>query len=327
MGGTNWNDQHYVDKQQARKATGQATFAYSAAVAAMPYGQQKVHPTLDPKGVKVRESRDSDAHPESRAVAVFLDQTGSLKQVPALVQAKLPQLMGLLIRKGYIQHPQIMVGAIGDANTDRAILQVGQFESGIEIENDITNIWLEGNGGGQMSESHELAIYFLARHTSIDCFEKRSQKGYVFIISDEMAYDTVSRSQVEGIIGDTLETDLRTADVLKELQTRYEVFYILPNMTSYYDEPIVLNYWRELLGERVLKLEDPNGVCELIASTIALCEGAGDRDSVCTDLVDIGTAQGTVNAVSKALAPIKATAKGAVATIPDSGADSGIAVL
>lgn len=36
---------------------------------------------------------------------------------------------------------------------------------------------------GREKESYELAAYFLARHTATDAWEKRGQRGYVFIIS------------------------------------------------------------------------------------------------------------------------------------------------
>jgi hypothetical protein len=83
-----------------------------------------------------------------------------------------------------------------------------------------------------------------------------------------------------------------------------------------------------LLGERVILLEDPNGVCELIASTIALCEG-GDFDSVIKDLEEAGTASGTTKAVTKALVPVCRTTgdKAMVLAVPNSGVTSGLETL
>ena len=59
-----------------------------------------------------------------------------------------------------------MFGAIGDATCDRAPLQVGQFESDNRMDDDLGRILLEGGGGGQKTESYELAMYFMARHTA-----------------------------------------------------------------------------------------------------------------------------------------------------------------
>src|SRR5262249_14384559 len=179
---------------------------------------QAVHPKMNPRGVKVRESRDSAAHPESHAVAVLFDVTGSMQSVPRVLQAHLPQLMGLLIRKGYLDHPQILTGAIGDATGDAARLQVGQFESGIEIEEDLGRLSLEGGGGGHITESYELALYFMARHTAMDCYEKRNRRGYLFVIGDEIPYPKVKRQEVRAFIDDGLQTSLPVEEVVAELQ-------------------------------------------------------------------------------------------------------------
>src|SRR3954454_732112 len=190
MGGTNWSDDHYRERAHLRARTGRSAFAYDHDVKAGQAAAQ-VHPKKDPLGVKVRESRDSDAHPTSHAVGVLMDVTGSMRQVPVILQANLPRLMGLLIRKGYLEHPQILIGGIGDSTCDKAPLQVGQFESGIEIEDDLGKLFLEGGGGGHITESYELAMYFMARHTSMDCLDKRNKRGYLFIIGDEMPYRAV----------------------------------------------------------------------------------------------------------------------------------------
>jgi uncharacterized sporulation protein YeaH/YhbH (DUF444 family) len=40
---------------------------------------------MNPKGVRLRESRDSPDHPESLSVAFALDVTGSMGQIPKLL--------------------------------------------------------------------------------------------------------------------------------------------------------------------------------------------------------------------------------------------------
>ena len=136
MGSTRWSDQHHEDRARLRRAAGRDAFEHDEDVR-RGRAARRVHQKMNPLGVTVRESRDSDAHPESHAVAVLFDVTGSMQTVPRILQANLPKLMGLLIRKGYLEHPQILIGAVGDATGDAAPLQVGQFESGIEIEEDL----------------------------------------------------------------------------------------------------------------------------------------------------------------------------------------------
>ena len=202
MGSGRWSTDVYDAAARFRAATGASAFAYSDG------GATRVHPALDPQGVTARESRDSAEHPDSVAIAVLFDVTGSMLEVPRTLQGKLPQLLGLLLRKGYVRHPQIMFGAIGDATCDRAPLQAGQFESDNRMDDDLSRILLEGGGGGQKTESYELAMYFMARHTATDCYEKRGKRGYLFLIGDEMAYPRVKASEVRAITGDGLQSDL-----------------------------------------------------------------------------------------------------------------------
>jgi hypothetical protein len=334
MGGTNWSDQHYDDRVKLRATVARdagisprdAAFGHDHAVKT---GKAKagVHPTLDPRGVKFRESRDSDVHPEAVPVAALLDVTGSMQQVPVTIQADLKKLLGLLIRKGYLEHPAILIGAIGDATSDTTPLQVGQFESGIEIEDNLTNLYLEGEGGGQMTESYELALYFMARHTVHDHHEKRGLKGYVFAIGDEMPYPLVKRSEVEEIIGERIERDIPVKDIVAEVKEKYHLYYIIPRMTSNFDNTQVRNTWRELVGENVILLDDPGAICECIATQIGLVEGKIDSpDAAEEDLVEAGTSRKTARAVSRALVPVGAeTPRGGVQKVPDSGKPSGLA--
>ena len=84
-------------------------------------------------------------------------------------------------------------------------LQVGEYESDNRIDENVEKLVLEGGGGGQITESYELGLYFMARHTAIDCFEKRGKHGYCFIIGDEMPYPKVRKTHINKLIGDGLE--------------------------------------------------------------------------------------------------------------------------
>jgi hypothetical protein len=295
MGSGLWSTNVYDAAARFRAATGASAFAYSDA------GATTVHPLLDPNGVS-RESRDSAEHPQSLAIAVLFDVTGSMRQVPRALQAKLPQLLGLVLRHGYARHPHIMFGAIGDATCDRAPLQVGQFESDNRMDDDLGRILLEGGGGGQKTESYELALYFMARHTAIDCHEKRGKRGYLFIIGDEMAYPRVKRGEADRVIGDGLQADIPLRDMVSEVQRKWDTYYILPEGASYAGDRQVLDFWRSLLGQNVIELADLDAVCETIAITIGIGEAAIDLDEGLADLQDVGSAAG--GTVSKALATI-----------------------
>jgi hypothetical protein len=307
MGGGKWSTNIYDEHNRYKAAAGKSAFDFSDRMHRAGRSSWHVHDSLNPLGVKMRESRDTGEHPESNAIMVMFDVTGSMGQVPVTLQKKLPELLGLLLRKGYISDPQILFGAIGDATCDRIPLQVGQFESDNRMDENLENFFLEGGGGGQKTESYELAMYFAARHTDIDCWRKRGHKGYLFIIGDEMAYPQVKRKEVNGVMGDGLQEDIPLKTLIKELQKRYHVFYILPQAASYGGDGEVLGYWRGLLGQHVLELEESEAACETIALAIGLTEGTIDLTAGLNDLRDFNVPTPIVRTVSTALAALPVT--------------------
>jgi hypothetical protein len=265
-----------------------------------------LHQSLNPFGVSVRESRDSEAHPESSAIGVFFDVTGSMGSIPAhFASHKLGGLVPMLSTKGVIAHPQVLFGAIGDSHSDSAPCQVGQFESGIEMDDCLTRVYIEGHGGGDVRESYGLAHYFFARHTSIDCFEKRGRKGYLFTLGDEMAHEVISPQEVRQIFGDQLQAPIHLRSLLAEVRERYHVFhFVVGGRSNHGNDPSIMRYWKELFdGKGVAKLDDPDNVCEMIAATVALNEGRG-IDSVDETLVSAGVKPHTASEVLKALMPM-----------------------
>ncbi|WP_141577249.1 hypothetical protein [Actinomadura sp. WMMA1423] len=314
MGSGNWSTDVYAARASYRASTGASAFAYSDG------GATSVHPDLDPRGVTARESRDSGDHPESLAIGVLFDVTGSMGTVPRTLQSKLPDLLGLLLRKGYVEHPHILFGAVGDATCDRAPLQIGQFEADNRMDDDLGKILLEGGGGGQMRESYELAMYFMARHTSIDCFDKRGKRGYLFMIGDELAYPKAKRREIAAVIGGEPDEDVPIAELVRELQRRYDVYFIIPEGAYHSGSRELKDFWQGLLGQNVLYLDDLDAVCETIALTIGLAEDAIDLGEGLEHLAEAGSDAG--ESVSRALARLDAArAPVAVSSTPP-GLDS-----
>jgi hypothetical protein len=210
-----------------------------------------------------------------------------------------------------------MFGAIGDATCDRAPLQVGQFESDNRMDGWLERILLEGGGGGQKRESYELALYFMARHTAADCFEKRGKRGYLFIIGDEMAYDRVKPREASAVLGDYLAEPVPLRAIAAEVARRWDTYYILPQGAAYAGDDEVLSFWRQLLGQNVIELADLDAVSETIALTVGLGEDTVDLDTGLADLADVGSDAAPV--VSKALARISDRGGLAAGSAPDGG--------
>lgn len=340
MGGGSWSTHTYTARNLAKAAEGKSTFDYSDTLrSTTPRSSWTVHESLDPKKVAgpaspnagkiIRESMDSDEHPESTPIAVIFDVTGSMHRIPAVLQKKLPELDGLLMRKGYVEDPQILFGAVGDAYSDVVPLQIGQFESDNRRDEQLENIILEGGGGGGNHESYQLAAYYMARHTYLDSWEKRKKKGYLFLIGDERVYKNLPRQQVEKIIGfDGLQEDLTTEQIFTELKEKWEVFFLFASQGSYevgdtVDDtgPTRYSYgyddlgqkWRDLLGQNVIILEDADAVCETIAVTIGVMEGTISLEDGLEDLKEVGADLSAVTATGKALAAV-GSGSAAVAT-------------
>jgi hypothetical protein len=307
MGSGLWSTSVYDAARRRRDRTGADGFDYSRATFARPVGDRRVHDLLNPFGA-TRESRDGADHPASRAIAVMMDVTGSMSSLPSLMLGRLPQLHGLVQRKGYLADPQVLFGAIGDATCDRAPLQVGQFESDNRMDDDLMRLFLEGGGGGQKTESYELALYFFARHTAVDCWEKRGERGYLFIIGDEMPYGAVKPDEARRIIGDDLRQPIPTPAIVAEAAGRYHLFYLLPRAASHGGDPEVLGAWRSLLGQRVIELDDVEDVGEAIALAIGMTEGAVTLDEGLGHLRDVGAGASTVRDVAHALRALPARA-------------------
>jgi len=327
MGSGAWNTDTFIARSAAKRAAGVDAFAHDQQQRQVSVEQRKVHEDLDPKlvagaasshaGQVMRECMITDEHPDPTPIAILFDETGSMGEVPRVLREKLAQLHGLLGRRGCVSDPQILFGAIGDANTgwaggrsEIAPLQVGQFESDNRMDANLESIYLEGNGGGQAHETYELGAYFLARHTFLETFERNQKKGYAFFIGDERAYPTVSRESVERLIGDKLDEDLPTKQIFEELEERYHVFFIFITQGGY-DADFTLGSssdpesWRGLLGERALELDDAEAVCELIAATVGVIEGTGVMiNEVIDDLRSTGSSASAVAATTRALASL-----------------------
>jgi hypothetical protein len=282
MGSGAFSTDVYTAAARYRAAAGISAFAYNDS------GADAVHPSLDPKGVAVRESRDSDEHPNSVPIIIALDVTGSMRDVPRIVQAKLPALFGLLVSKGYVSDPQILFAAIGDATCDQVPLQVSQFESDNRVDEQLGRLVLEGGGGGQRTESYELAAYFFARHTVSDAVEKRGRRGYCFWIADETCYPSVNPTEVERVIGEKLQAPIPTAEIFAELTAKFDTYFILPAGSSYAGDRDILDHWRGLLGQQVINLPDLDALLETIGLTIGLGEKAIDLAAGAVDVAAVG---------------------------------------
>jgi hypothetical protein len=203
--------------------------------------------------------------------------------IPAyLIKNKLGILMETLINHK-IPDAQIMFLAVGDHECDNSPLQVGQFESGTEQINQwLKNIYIESGGGGNGGESYALAWLVAGRHTSIDCFEKRGLKGFLFTIGDEPNLENYPHESLQKIMGyEELTTtgsllsifknkNFTATQLVQEAQRLFHVFHLIVNQPG----STVISGWKKLLGEHAIVVDNYENVAEVMASTVALVQGS-----------------------------------------------------
>lgn len=242
---------------------------YATNTMAENFKQREINNAMNPYGVKVRESRDSDEHPNSLAIILALDVTGSMGSVPQhLVKEGLPQIMSKIIQDGE-RDPQLLFLAVGDHECDQSPLQVGQFESSDELlDKWLTDVYLEGGGGGNYGESYMLAWYFAAYHTSIDCHEKRKRKGFLFTIGDEPVLNSIPASKLKNIMGDGQYENYTAQTLYDKAREKYNVFHIHIKETSSGSRQEVMDGWKQLLSDNLIIAERHSDVAGIIAQTV-----------------------------------------------------------
>lgn len=330
MGGGTWSSSAYAATETTRDATG-SRFAYDTAIRT---GKTtaKVHETLDPKkvagklsplaGKLVREARDSVEHPNTVPIIVAFDETGSMGNVPRMLQKKLAELFALLLMKGYVEDPQLCIGAYGDLEIgETAPIQIGQFESDNRADETLDNLYLEGRGGGNRHESAAGIWYYAANYTATDAWEKRGKRGFLFTIGDETTGGVRKENWKTYVDPDcVIQEDLTPEQIVALAIEKWDIYHVIINNGSAKQQNSVKHYTDLLGSQNVIILQDEDAVCETIALAIGLAEGTIDLDTGLDHLDEIGS--GAVKGeVSKALSKFVGSGSVTLADAP-SGLDT-----
>lgn len=254
---------------------------------------------LDPRHITVRESRDSTQNPQSTPVILALDVTGSMGMIADnLVRDGLGTLVEEILNRKPVTDPHIMVMGVGDAECDRAPLQVSQFEADIRIAQQLKELFLEKGGGGNRHESYHMPWYFAANKTDIDA-PKRGQKGILFTFGDEECPDVLRADQIRRFIGDTVPADLSTAELLKEVSKKYDVFHVVIEEGNYARQfkQRVYDSWNKVLPQgHVIPVKDYTKLPEILVSVM---EVLGGKDPAAVAATWKGATAKTVEAAIK----------------------------
>jgi hypothetical protein len=267
-GGSEYNSTRRFSKAAA---AGYSTVGGASATADAVFTQQKegkIHDSMRPQGIKLREARDSELHPKTTPIILGMDVTSSMGSLPVhLVATGLPKIMGKLIEAGC--DPSLLFTAIGDHECDsspKSPIQIGQFESGDdELDMWLQRTWIQGGGGGNAGESYLLAWYVAAYLTATDAWDKRKEKGFIFTIGDEPCLKSLPSTAVKELFGENLgEKDNYTAkELYAKASERWNVFHI--EVRGVVDRA----GWQDLAGQLFLCVDNIDNVADTIVKTVA----------------------------------------------------------
>lgn len=272
-----------------------------------------LHPSLNPHGVRVRESRASEKSPHPRQLIFGIDGTGSHRDWPMrMTTGVLTTLMALLHDHGFLTDPQVLISMIRDCK-DNVPLEVAQFEIDEKIRMHLENCYVAAGGGAGVAnycEDYGLLVWWAATHTSCDGYEKDGRKGYLVICGDEMSNPTLDPATVQRVTGETLETALPFESVLAMAQQQWEVIFFFSH-TDHYDrrtQEQVFAWWQARLGERAIHLYSPDDVAVQTAIVTGLLDGSvASLEEGIARAAAAGTPSATIDRVRRALAAFAAS--------------------
>lgn len=320
MGGTAYESASAAARAATRASTGTSAFTYTDSIKSGKHAAV-AHESLLLKNKPFRECRDNEDNPVSVPIVTFIDLTGSMGSLSHNIIADLHKLVKAVQDNGVVKYPSLLFGGVGDAKYDRAALQVGEFENNDElVEKHLSNIFIEGGGGGNATESYELAIYFAANQIQSDHWDKRGQKGFFFLISDENLSDRLVPSEIKELCGIDVQETPSFSTVVQQLLDRYHVTIIRPKGSSYYDDPrVTASFEKYFPSQTIIKVEDWHEVVGVMATTISILSGE-DLDTAVKNSKKAGLA---VNLSSTALASL-AGSGASLATVPTEDGVDGV---
>lgn len=225
---------------------------------------------------------------------IMLDVTGSNINFARLVYDKLPMFYGEIEQKGYLKDFDISICAVGDAYSDNYPLQIGDFAKGIEIDSLIEKLVLEGGGGGQRSESYELAAHYLLNNVEFEA----DAKPIIFFIGDEKPYNNVNPSQASEI-GISSEA----YNPFPHLNEKYEdrVYLMLNKYCGRDFDDDITKTWEKLLPpQHVVKIPEEKAIVDLMLGTIVV-ENQNDLTIYALDMKNRGQTQDRISGVVSSL--------------------------
>jgi len=321
MGSSGFSSVDYDAAVRNLRQTGQA-FKRST-VAAQTGNLRNIAEILDPRKLKggIREACFAQGFNDALPIVVSIDGTGSMEDVPHVIQKDLPSVIDLLTEKGISDHPNLLFMCHDDerAIAPDALFQMSQFEAGTkELIKSLNEMIIPNCGGGNRGEAYHLAFYAAANHTRLETFEKNGEKGFFIMICDEEPYYEdgdpakfgTSPEIAKEVFGDKIEADVPMLESVKKVAERFHIFIIRPGHTAHGRNREITKRWQKLLKaagenpEHVLEVEETDAIISTMVLAIGRLHGV-DKDEIADVLraKGAGGVDAAVNATS-AIVPV-----------------------
>lgn len=303
-GGGSYYDRDVTDKAY-RTSKGFSTVAEKA------FQRSGIDPALLPRNRRLRC--------QARNPLIYdFDITGSMNNLPQIIFDKWPGIVGQIVARQYLPDPQMSITATGDIRSDSAPLQMADFSPLRNLDKWLKRIYLEGNGGGQGSESYAMTAYYYA----YQCDLPNAEIPIYLITGDEAFVPSLFADDLREHFGGKHQ-DISTAEVFTDLREKFRgnVFlihrqYSHSNSEGWTNASIV-RQWEGVLGkERIIHLPEDLAIGDITLGVYAIVSGARTLEQYLEDMrtrpLNLGEgvkyepqSEKRISQVEKALQPLK----------------------
>ena len=238
-------------------------------------------------------------------IVVLVDGTGSMGKWPAKMFSKMP----------YLEHEtheyfgddfEFAWGVIGDYISDTYWFGIRPFSKKEKIKENLEELVLEGNGGGDSHESYAHGALYCARNVEMP----NATKPILIMIGDEGFHDRIGKEEAKVLNVDLGEEySISGKEVFEELHKKFSCYLIrkpyygksfpdnLDDMPA--NEKRLEAQWKDVFPEdRIIRLPDADRIVDVIFGIFARETGRVDYFK---DEIEDRQEPGQVNTVYKAL--------------------------
>jgi hypothetical protein len=191
---------------------------------------------------------------------------------------------------------EIIFGSFGDTRACGDPMEVCQPGAGPELDTYLKALNMNAGGGGNVHESSDLSLFYSLMQVDTSS----AKQVFCFILTDEMAYETLDEADVQTNLGLRLNEFRKTSDVAKAMLRRMNVYTILSsycNNPRAFETDEIRKSWEEILGDpgRVVPLDDARRTVDVLLGVISKVTGQFNLFSQKLSARQSGTQYGAVN--------------------------------